>query len=101
MTDIGHPTSQVSSSAVDEQPIASITIVGHSEAHSVCPAQQDAAILLTPALPRTWAPTVAINMAHQQQPVIRRVSGKALIARRHTASVGPLAPLASLLLTCH
>ncbi|KAJ2100239.1 hypothetical protein GGI16_003774, partial [Coemansia sp. S142-1] len=100
-TDIGHPTSQVSSSAVDEQPIASIAIVGHSEAHGVRPAQQDAAILFTPALPRTRAPTVAINMAHQQQPVIRRVSGKALIARQHTASVGPLAPLASPLLARH
>ncbi|KAJ2089882.1 hypothetical protein GGI09_006212, partial [Coemansia sp. S100] len=94
-TNIGHSTSQASSSAVGEQPIASITIAGNSEAHGVRPAQQDTAILSTPALPRTRTPTVAINMAHQRQPVIRRVSGKALTARRYTASVSPLAPLAT------
>ncbi|KAJ2016460.1 hypothetical protein GGI03_004843 [Coemansia sp. RSA 2337] len=100
-TNIGHSTSQASSSAVGEQPIASITIAGNSEAHGVRPAQQDTAILSTPALPRTRTPTVAINMAHQRQPVIRRVSGKALTARRYTASVSPLAPLASPLLARH
>ncbi|KAJ2259061.1 hypothetical protein GGI13_000215 [Coemansia sp. RSA 455] len=86
-TDIGHLTSQVSSGAVGEQPIASIAIAGNSEAHGVRPAQQDTAILFTPALPRTRAPTAAIDMALQRQPVIRRASGKAQIARRHTASV--------------
>ncbi|KAJ2045600.1 hypothetical protein H4S04_005543 [Coemansia sp. S16] len=56
-TNIGHSTSQASSSAVGEQPIASITIAGNSEAHGVRPAQQDTAILSTPALPRTRTPT--------------------------------------------
>ncbi|KAJ2748982.1 hypothetical protein GGI19_005884, partial [Coemansia pectinata] len=84
--DCEHIVSRVGSSAGSEQPMAPLAVADHGEAHGVLPTRQEVTIFPTPALPRTRAPPVAINRAHQQQQHITQSFRTAIIARQHASS---------------